>query len=135
MASIRPSLISPDSPPLGERAPSLRNALLPLGGIVIALAIAWSYLIYMTWAMENMDVSAGWWLMPRMTNWDRADLALVFAMWAIMMAAMMLPSALPLLSLFAQSNSQRYSRTRALLMTSATGLGYVGAWGVFSALA
>src|SRR5215471_21503514 len=99
MASIRLSPISPDPPPLGGRAPGLRKALLPLGGIVFALAIAWSYLAYMAWGMENMDVAAEWWLMPRMTNWGRADLVLVFAMWAIMMTAMMLPSALPLLSL------------------------------------
>ena len=135
MASIRPSHISPDVPPLGEGTPGVRKALLPLGGIVITLAVAWSYLAYMAWAMENMDVAVEWWLMPRMTNWDRADLALVFAMWAIMMTAMMLPSALPLLSLFVRSNSQRYSRARAMLTTAAAGLGYVSAWGVFSAFA
>ena len=82
-----------------------------------------------------MDVAAEWWLMPRMSDWGGADLALVFAMWAIMMAAMMLPSAMPLLLLLARSNFQRYSRVRALLATSASGLGYVMAWGAFSALA
>jgi predicted metal-binding membrane protein len=135
MASIRPSRISPDVRSFGERAPSLRNGLLPLGGIVIVLAISWAYLVYMAWGMENMDVAAEWWLMPRMSNWGGADLALVFAMWAIMMAAMMLPSAVPLLLLLGRSHSQRYSRARALLATSAAGLGYVTAWGAFSALA
>ena len=70
-----------------------------------------------------------------MSNWGGADLALVFSMWAIMMVAMMLPSAVPLLSLLARSNSQRYSRARAFLTTTASGLGYVTAWGAFSALA
>jgi predicted metal-binding membrane protein len=135
MASIRPSRISPKVRCFGERAPSLRGGLLPLGGIVIVLGISWAYLAYMAWGMENMDVAAEWWLMPRMSNWAGADLALVFAMWAIMMAAMMLPSAMPLLLLLARSNSQRYSRVRALLATSASGLGYVTAWGAFSALA
>ncbi len=135
MASIRPSRISPDAPGVSERAPNLRSGLLPLGGVVIVVAIAWAYLGYMAWAMENMDVSADWWLMPRMTNWDGADLAFVFAMWAIMMTAMMLPSALPLLSLLARSNSQRYSRARTLLATSAAVLGYVIAWAAFSAVA
>jgi predicted metal-binding membrane protein len=89
----------------------------------------------MAWGMENMDVSAAWWLMPRMRNWGSADLALVFAMWAVMMAAMMLPSAAALLWLLSRINSQRYSRTRASLVTSASALGYVAAWAVFSASA
>jgi predicted metal-binding membrane protein len=135
MASIQPSRISPDVRSFGERAASLRSGLLPLGGIVIILSISWAYLVYMAWGMENMAVAAEWWLMPRMTNWGGADLALVFAMWAIMMAAMMLPSAVPLLLLLARSNSQRYGRARALLATTASGLGYVTAWGAFSALA
>lgn len=135
MASIRPSHISPDARSVGERAPGLRSALLPLGGIVVVVAISWAYLAYMSWGMENMDVAAEWWLMPSMSNWGGADLALVFAMWAIMMAAMMLPSAMPLLLLLSRSNSQRYSRARAFATTSASGFGYVTAWGAFSALA
>ena len=135
MAFIRPSRISPDVRSFGERAPSLGSGLRPLGGIVAVLAVSWGYLAYMAWGMENMDVAAEWWLMPRMSNWGGADLALVFAMWAIMMAAMMLPSAVPLLLLLARTNSQRYSRARALLATNAVGLGYVTAWGAFSALA
>src|SRR5436190_451612 len=47
----------------------------------------------MAWGMENMDSGVEWWLMPRMSNWDAVDLALVLAMWVIMMTAMMLPSA------------------------------------------
>lgn len=119
----------------GERAPGLASGLLPLGGIVIVLAVSWAYLAYMAWGMENMDVAGEWWIMPRMNHWGGADLALVFAMWAIMMAAMMLPSAVPLLLLLGRINSQRYSRAHAQLATSAMALGYVAAWGAFSALA
>jgi predicted metal-binding membrane protein len=135
MAFIRPSRISPEVRSVGERTPRFRRSLLPLGGIAIVLAISWVYLVYMAWGMENMDVAAEWWLMPRMTDWGGADLALVFAMWAIMMAAMMLPSAVPLLLLVARGNAQRYSRASALLATNATALGYVSAWAGFSALA
>ena len=109
MASTPPSHIRPDAQGYGEGTPLLRGYLLPLGGILLVIAVSWAYLAYMAWGMENMDVAAEWWLMPRMTDWDGADLALVFAMWAIMMAAMMLPSTVPLLLLFARSNSQRYS--------------------------
>ncbi|HQR53948.1 MAG TPA: DUF2182 domain-containing protein [Burkholderiales bacterium] len=118
-----------------ERAPGPGGGLLTLGGVVLVVAISWAYLAYMAWGMQNMGAAADWWIMPRMTDWSGADLALVFAMWAIMMAAMMLPSAVPLLLLLARANSQRYSRARALLSTNAVGLGYVTAWGAFSALA
>ena len=52
-----------------------------------------------------------------------------------MMAAMMLPSALPLLSLLARSNSQRYGRVRGMIATGASSLGYVTTWVAFSAIA
>lgn len=119
----------------GERAPGLGGGLLALCGVIVVIAISWGYLVYMAWGMENMDLAAAWWIMPRMTDWGGADLALVFAMWAVMMAAMMLPSAVPMLLLMARANAQRYTRTRAPLATSAVGLGYVTAWGGFSALA
>jgi predicted metal-binding membrane protein len=134
MGSIRPSPISPDARELGARASGLRSALLPLASIVFVLALSWGYVVYMARGMENMNAAAPW-LMPSMSNWGGADFALVFAMWAVMMAAMMLPSAAPLLLLLARGNWQRYSRARALLATSALGLGYVIAWFAFSALA
>ncbi len=135
MAFTPPSRISPDTQGLEEGTPVLRGGLLPLGVILLVIAISWAYLVYMAWGMENMDVAGEWWLMPRMTDWDGADLALVFAMWAIMMAAMMLPSAAPLLLLLARSNSQRYGRARGMIATGASGLGYLTTWVAFSALA
>ena len=111
-----------------ERAPILRGSSpLLLGGVFAFLIIAWGYVVSMAWGMKNMDISMEWWTMPRMRDWGGADLALVFAMWAIMMAAMMLPSAVPLLLLLSRSNSQRYSGPRALLATSASAFGYLTA--------
>ena len=119
-----------------ERAPSLRGSTpLLLGSVFTVLIIAWGYVVSMAWGMKNMDISMEWWTMPRMRDWDGADLALVFAMWAIMMAAMMLPSAVPLLLLLSRSNSQRYNGPRALLASSASAFGYLTAWGAFSGLA
>lgn len=45
--------------------------------------------------------------MPSIAVWNSMDLVLVFAMWAIMMAAMMVPSASPMTLIFA-----RITRTR-----------------------
>ncbi len=136
MASIPPSPISPDDPSPGLRARGLGKGLLPLGaGVIVVVAVPWAYVGYMAWGMANMDVAASWLLMPRMSNWGIADIALVFVMWAIMMAAMMLPSAVPLLSLLARINLQRHRRRRALLATGVAGFGYLTAWSGFSVLA
>src|SRR5512140_2357612 len=104
MASTRPSPISPSAP-----TTYFRDGVLPVGaGIALAAALAWAYVFYMVWGMENMDLSADSLLMPRMIDWQGADLLLVFFMWAIMMAAMMLPAAAPLLVLLDRINHARY---------------------------
>lgn len=104
-------------------------------GVVVALTISWAYVVYMVWGMEHMDVSADWLLMPRMDNWNGVDVLLVFVMWAIMMAAMMLPSAVPMLLLLAKAHQVRYAPRRANVATGVFGLGYIAAWVGFSLLA
>jgi predicted metal-binding membrane protein len=65
-------------------------------GLVAVAGVSWLYLVYMAWGMTNMDVPAAQLFMPAMMHWGAMDLVLVFVMWAIMMAAMMLPSITPL---------------------------------------
>ena len=112
-----------------------RGAALSLGGIVIVLTVCWGYVARMAWGMQNMDLAADWWLMPRMDHWSGADLGLVFAMWAIMMVAMMLPAAVPLLSLVARPDSRRHGRNPPLPATAALAAGYVAPWVAFGAVA
>ena len=45
-------------------------------GLVVALA--WSYLLYMGWGMEHMDVGIHMTIMPRMTSWAAIDLCWSF---------------------------------------------------------
>lgn len=131
MASIPPSRTSPS-----VHAANFRDGALPVGaGIALVAALSWAYIFYMVWGMENMDLSADSILMPRMIAWHGADLLLVFIMWAIMMAAMMLPAAAPLLLLLAKINHARYSPRRAAFATGVAGLGYLAAWTGFSLLA
>ncbi len=94
-------------------------------GIAVVLVLSWAYLLWMDWGMRHMDRAGDMVLMPRMVGWRPVDLVLVFVMWALMMAAMMLPSALPTI-LF-------YGRTRGRPLAFAGG--YLFAWFVFSALA
>ena len=73
--------------------------------------------------------------MPGMMNWSRADLVRVFIMWVIMMIAMMLPSAAPMLMLFSKISHARASAARALVATGALAAGYISVWTAFSLIA
>jgi len=46
-------------------------------------------------------------IMPAMQHWTAWDLLLVFLMWAVMMVTMMVPSASPVILLYAEINRRR----------------------------
>ena len=71
--------------------------------------------------------------MPEMAEWGIAEFVMLFLMWAVMMVAMMLPSAAPMILLVAGAYRRRGGRSRAL--TVAFGSGYLVAWTAFSAAA
>lgn len=128
---ILPLLTSPSG-----AAANAHQGRLPVAAFAAALlAASWAYLLYMSWGMGHMDAVADSLLMPAMTGWRGTDLLLVFVMWAIMMFAMMLPSAMPLLLLVAKINYGRFAQDRALLGTGIFALGYLVVWTGFSALA
>jgi len=66
------------------------RAMVIAGAAAIAL-LGWTYLFYQGWAMQHMDLVAM--ATPSTGAWGPMDLLLVFAMWAVMMVAMMVPSA------------------------------------------
>jgi predicted metal-binding membrane protein len=74
------------------------HAIVVLCASGIAL-LGWAYLFYQGWAMQHMDLVAM--AMPSTGAWGPVDLLLVFAMWAVMMVAMMVPSVTPMLLAFA----------------------------------
>jgi len=127
MAFTLPSPTKTEQPPVAHAWP----VWVVGGGVTLA---AWVYLVVMVWGMENMHVSADWGLMPRMAGWGPMDLVLVFVMWSLMMAAMMLPSVLPMMSLLRRidaSNADAGGVGRAFGFT----LGYLSVWTGFSLLA
>ena len=76
---------------LALATPPLRDRIVLWGGIVVLSALAWIYLII-------MPMSAQSWVL---------DATLMFLMWAVMMVAMMLPSAAPMLATYARIASAR----------------------------
>jgi predicted metal-binding membrane protein len=73
--------------------------------------------------------------MPAMQHWTARDLVLVFLMWAIMMVAMMIPAASPVVLLFAEVNRRRNEPGDKFVTTGMFLLGYLTAWTAFSLIA
>ncbi|WP_210411881.1 DUF2182 domain-containing protein [Noviherbaspirillum sp. UKPF54] len=96
-------------------------------------ALSWAYLLYQDWAMRHMDIVDM--AMPSAHGWAWPDFLLVFSMWAIMMVAMMLPSATPVVLLFAAVNRKRRVQRGAFVATSIFLAGYLSVWTLFSMLA
>src|SRR5262245_4505722 len=79
--------------------------------------------------MYGSMTGASAWMMT--FHWDAAHLLLLWAMWAVMMIAMMLPTATPLLLLYGAA-ARRSTPDAASQQTYALAAGYVFAWTAFS---
>ena len=67
--------------------------------------------------------------------WTPSYAALMFLMWWIMMVAMMLPSASPMILLFARVQRREKEKGAPFVSTSVFAAGYLMTWGVFSLIA
>ena len=112
-----------------------RDRVVVAFGLAAIATLSWTYLIYMDWGMRHMDVGIKMIIMPAMQHWTAWDLGLVFLMWAVMMVAMMVPAASPVILLFAEINRRRNEHQGTFLSTGQFLLGYLTAWTGFSALA
>ena len=97
------------------------------------VALAWFYLFYTARPMPGMNMSAM--QMPGFYAWGLATVILLFLMWAVMMVAMMLPSAVPMIQGFLSVNERRRSSSRPFVPVGIFVLGYIVAWTAFSAAA
>jgi predicted metal-binding membrane protein len=80
--------------------------------------------------MAGMDMSA-----DAFASWGMREAFLLFAMWAVMMVAMMLPSATPMILLFARVRAARLAKGQPGTPTFFFTGGYLAVWGAFSAVA
>ena len=105
------------------------KAIIAVGASAIAL-LGWAYLFYQGWAMQQMDLVAM--AMPSTGAWGPVDLLLVFAMWAVMMVAVMVPSATPMLLVFATISRSRCGQGGTLVPLWVFLAGYLVLWTAFS---
>lgn len=111
---------------------SRRERVAVIGGLAALAALAWGYMLYMEWGMRHMEVGADMAIMPAMTDWRLPDLGLVCVMWAVMMVAMMLPSAGPMALAYLRIQRSRGAGARAYFCASLLLGGYVAVWLGFS---
>ena len=112
----------------GEAALLARREPATATAIGIAVVAGWAFLF---WAVVDMSNPLAQLMMPMSAHWSNANVAAVFAMWSLMMVAMMLPSATPMLLTFATLN-RRKGDTSSTWMFAA---GYLVLWVGFSAAA
>jgi predicted metal-binding membrane protein len=107
-----------------------RDRLVTAAALVLITLLAWTYLLAgagMDMDMGGMDMDM---VMP--LDWTVGYALIMFLMWWIMMIAMMLPSAAPMILLFALVNRRSRSRGASSVPTAVFAGGYLLAWGGFS---
>lgn len=105
------------------------DRIVVVAGLLGVILISWAYLL----AGAGMDMPAvGGMLMPMAPIWTPGYFALMLIMWAAMMAAMMLPSAAPMLLLYDRIAQKRDEDSRTIGPASLFGLGYIAVWAGFS---
>lgn len=96
-----------------------------LGG---ATLIAWAFL---AWLVVDMSHPFAQLTMPDSSRWTVSNTSAIYTMWAVMMAAMMLPSALPMVLTFLSMGKRSGDTARGHGFVAA----YLFVWLAFSAVA
>jgi predicted metal-binding membrane protein len=118
-----------------------RDRQVVVAALIAVIATAWLWILLGAGTgMSEMDMilgpSAGGMAgMMAPAVWTPRYGGIMFTMWWVMMAAMMLPSAAPILLLFARINRKEKSAGHPFIPTAIFTAGYLVAWGGFSALA
>jgi len=100
-----------------------RSTLAVLAALAVLTALAWADLAWMAADPDSMASPPAW---------TPGYAAAMLVMWAVMMAAMMVPSAMPTIRLFAALRGQRPAGARSTALFAA---GYLVAWTGFSVAA
>jgi predicted metal-binding membrane protein len=93
--------------------------------VLAASVLGWAFLV---WLSLDMDHPLAELMMPGSPGWSVASALAIWSMWALMMAAMMLPSALPMILTFAQLGMRSGERARGRSFVAA----YLLVWFAFS---
>jgi predicted metal-binding membrane protein len=100
--------------------------------LLTVIFFSWLFLFHQHWQMTSLPMSEMWMPPSDVSAWRIMDFGLVYLMWAVMMAAMMLPTAIPMILVFAKICRQRNSAHPAMIVSFV--LAYLLVWFIFSIL-
>jgi len=135
-ATSRRSTGGVHNPPVNERPPTRLELLLghDRASLVVLLIlfplVCWSWIVVMAHDMSGPMTGASAWMMT--VHWDARHVFLLWAMWAVMMVGMMLPSAAPLLLLYGVAVRRQGRGLAASRQIYALAGGYATVWAFFS---
>jgi predicted metal-binding membrane protein len=99
-------------------------------GLILVTLTSWAYLLLLSERMGDMRSPLA---MPMTSAWTLENAVLMWVMWAVMMVGMMLPSAAPMISVYAKtarSNTHGIHGSTASFVAS-----YLAIWAGFAAIA
>jgi predicted metal-binding membrane protein len=109
-----------------------RDRALVVAALLLVVAASWAWLLSGAGTMEDM----GGMLMPMSSGpWTAGHVAIMLAMWAVMMAAMMLPSATPMVLFYAMITRRQGGPGKPPSSVALFACGYVAVWAAFSVAA
>jgi predicted metal-binding membrane protein len=109
------------------------RAVVLAAGSAVSL-IAWAYVLWLAMRME-MPTTSMTMMQPQLEPWSVVDFGLMLLMWTVMMIGMMLPSAMPMIAIYAGVARHAGERNAPFPATAWFTIGYVAAWSGFSLLA
>lgn len=107
-----------------------RERILVLSALLALSAWAWIWLLTMP-GMDRLSIGDEM-MRPQVGTWSFAHAVAMFAMWVIMMVGMMIPSAAPMVLLFARVAHHSLGGWRAHLRIGLFIAGYIAVWTVFA---
>ncbi len=112
-------------------AAAQRTRTAAVGACLLGVTAAcWAYLVLVHGAMDSMGSALA---MPMTAAWTAGDAVLMWVMWSVMMAAMMLPSATPMVAAYARTTRSPRSGVHGSTVLFVGG--YVAVWSGVSVLA
>ncbi len=109
-----------------------RDRAVVVAGAASVTVLAWAYLVYIAQSMSGMGSGMA---MTQLQSWTATDFGFMFLMWWIMMIGMMVPTAAPMILLFATVNRRRREQQGPYVSTAVFLSGYLLIWGGFAAAA
>ena len=113
-----------------------RDRMVVVSGLVGVTALAWIYLVIAAATMADMPDTVGEAMaLTQVRPWTATQFVLMFLMWAVMMVGMMVPSAAPMILLFALVSRRSREKDQPFVPVGVFAAGYVIVWSGFSVAA